>query len=63
MKRAKSNPTPAAKTTEIAIATRPGTIPPPSSFAMIDNLKTFTNLVLEVKFCACILIKKPFEQF
>ncbi len=31
------NPIPAANTTETAIAARPGTIPPPSSVAMLDN--------------------------
>ena len=31
------NPMPAANTTETAIAARPGTIPPPSSVAMLDN--------------------------
>ncbi len=30
-------PMPAANKTETAIAARPGTIPPPSSFAMLDN--------------------------
>ena len=33
---------PAANTTETAIAARPGTIPPPSSFTMVDNSLSIT---------------------